>query len=644
MLVHDKVQTCRKRALAKERMTARTESNAGAPKRWAIGKFLPVVLALLILAVMLPVIIVGAIAAREVTGWLLRDRGDLLVESVVTPIERLTLPVSQQIDAAASTIATGIISPDNTGEFGAFVRGLLAASPGVSGIALIGTDGSLRRWNRSGEEALAEVTGDAYRQRILELMKEGGPGRWSPPAFSHVTGEIIFTYAAPIRRNNELIGVLSAFMLARALSEDLADIGKQFDVTPFVIADREYVIAHPAMISRELMKKAVDDEQLPTIKTLGDPVLAHMWDSTSPLGGSSPLREATGHRANVDGTSYTFIYRKLALPGQADMMAGFYLPSSATQGDRWLSATVTGVGLALMLLAILAATRLARGLARPITDFGAASRAIGEFDFRERGLQQWEHSRVEEVAETAAAMRRTTRALTAFERYVPKSLVRQLLSLGSDSSRPVRRDMSVMFLDLQGYTRFAKDRPADEVANYLDAIFSKIGPIIEENSGTIDKYTGDGLMAFWGAPVPDEDHAKHAVAAALTISRELTPYIEQQRLAGVDYCRIRIGIHSGEAVVGDLGYGGRINYTVVGDTVNMAKRTEGAGRVVPLEVAVVVVVTPAVLERTSVDGVPRAPLEGGEPLGQLWLLGDAAKVVDSVPLPAKKPSSRIKRH
>jgi len=279
-----------------------------------------------------------------------------------------------------------------------------------------------------------------------------------------------------------------------------------------------------------------------------------------------------------------------------------------------------------------------------MTDFGAASRAIGEFDFRERGLQEWERSRVEEVADTAAAMRRTTRALTAFERYVPKSLVRQLLSLGSDSSRPVRRDMSVMFLDLQGYTRFAKDRPADEVAHYLDAIFSKIGPIIEENGGTIDKYTGDGLMAFWGAPIPDEDHATHAVAAAVAIARDLTPYIQQQRATGIEHCRIRIGIHSGEAVVGDVGYGGRINYTVVGDTVNMAKRTEGAGRVVPLEVAVVVVVTPAVLDRTDVGDTPRAPLNGGEPLGQLWLLGDAAKAVAAVPLADGKPSDRIKGH
>jgi class 3 adenylate cyclase len=420
-------------------------------------------------------------------------------------------------------------------------------------------------------------------------------------------------------------------MLARALSEELKDIGKQFDVTPFVIADRKYVIAHPAMASQELLKKAVADEQLPTIDSIGDPVLAGMWSHTGPLDTSVPLREATGHWAGVGGSYYTFIYRKLALPGQADMIAGFYLPSSATRQDRWLSAAVTGVGLALMLLAIIGATRLARGLARPMTDFGAASRAIGEFDFSEHGLEEWEHSRVEEVAETAAAMRRTAHALTAFERYVPKSLVRQLLLLGSDSSRPVRRDMSIMFLDLQGYTRFAKDRPADEVALYLDTIFSKIGPIIEKNSGTIDKYTGDGLMAFWGAPVPDKDHAEHAVDAALEIARELTPFIQAQRAINAENCRIRIGIHSGEAVVGDVGYGGRINYTVVGDTVNMAKRTEGAGRIVPLDVAVVVVVTPAVLERTAMAGVPRSALEGGEPLGQLWLLGDAARAAGTSP-------------
>ncbi|MBX3596150.1 MAG: hypothetical protein KF874_01135 [Rhizobiaceae bacterium] len=597
-------------------------------RRWAIGKFLPAVLAMLILAVMLPVLLVAAFAAHEVTAWLLRDRGDLLVESVVTPIETATLPVSVQIDAAASMMASGAISSENPGEFGAFVQGLLAASPRAGGIALIETDGALRRWNRLGEEAVAETTGTAFRERLLNEAREGKAGRWSEPVFSHSTGEIIFTYAAPVRRNGGLVGILAAFMLARSLSEELADIGKQFDVTPFLIAQDKYVVAHPSMVSREVLQKAVENEQLPTIASLGDPVLASMWNETGKLELSMPLRDATGHRANVDGTSYTYIYRKLALPGEAEMIAGFYLPTSATQQDRWLSAAVTGVGLLLMALAIYAATWLARGLARPMMDFGAASRAIGEFDFREKGLQHWENSRVEEVADTAAAMRRTSRALTAFERYVPKTLVRQLLSLGNDSSRPVRRDMTVMFLDLQGYTRFAKDRPADEVADYLDTIFGRIGPIIEQCGGTIDKYTGDGLMAFWGAPLPDELHATHAVEAAMRIADELTPYIHDQREKSVEHCRIRIGIHSGEAVVGDLGYGGRMNYTVVGDTVNMAKRTEGAGRVVPLEIAVVVVVTPAVVSKVRLEeaGIERAPLDGGEVLGQLWLLGEAAKV------------------
>lgn len=173
--------------------------------------------------------------------------------------------------------------------------------------------------------------------------------------------------------------------------------------------------------------------------------------------------------------------------------------------------------------------------------------------------------------------------------------------------------MTILFLDLEGYAHFAESHSAGEVADYLNRMFGRIGPTIEASGGTIDKYTGDGLMAFWGAPTPEERHASRAVDAALRIAREIGPVVEEERSRGATSCRIRIGLHSGEAVVGDLGYAGRMNYTVVGETVNTAKRTESAMRGKAPHMPVVIGVTAAVVSKAGLDGEDYeiTPLEPG---------------------------------
>lgn len=593
--------------------------------RWAIGSFLPIVLGGLIALAVFPVVVVGFLGTKDVSMRLLRDRGDLLVESVVTPIEDLLIPVTQQVEQAANLIAAGAVDPNNGPQFEAFVRGLMAPTPQVTTIAMTSPDGTLRHWSRDTRERLADDTGLQMRQSLLAEAKNGRGGHWSAPFISDVNRQIVLNYRTPIRRDGEVLGLLSAAVSTSSLSLSLDMIGKQFDVVPFVLANRTEIVAHPKIASVPFLRTVSTSDSLPTISNIGDPVMAAIWSSPREITGGDALRFAHAYWAKVNDVNYTYFYRNLPVPSDSGLVAGLYFASATTQRDRWTDDFVALVGLALMALAIFAATRLAGNLARPMTDFGEASRALGEFDFRERGLERWEKSRVDEVARTASAMRRMAQALSAFERYVPKSLVRQLLSLGNDSSLPAKREMSVMFLDLEGYTRFARGRSANEVADYLATVFSRIGPIIEECGGTIDKYTGDGLMAFWGAPLPDADHARHAVDAALRIAERLTGYIQRERELNPAGCRIRIGVHSGDVVVGDLGYGGRMNYTVVGDTVNMAKRTESAARGVAPDVAVIVAVTQTAVDMSGLS--PGDHAMAHLPGTRAWLIGEGALAV-----------------
>jgi adenylate cyclase len=599
----------------------KTNSETGTKRtRWAIGRFLPIVLGGLIAIAILPVILVGFLGTQDVSRRLLRDRGDLLIEAVVTPIEDLLTPVAQQVEETANLIGRGEIDPENDAQFATFVRGLMAPTPQVTSIAFASPDGTVRHWPQDAEGRPVDRSVDLRKEAVSETLR-GESGHWSEPFVSSVSGQIVLTYRTPVLRDGNLVGLISAAVSTSRISQALSQIGKQFEVVPFVLSNRTEIVAHPTMASLPFLRSVAASGQLPTVGNIGDPVMAAIWTDENPITESDPLRLASGHWSPIDGVPYTYVYRNLPMPSEAGLLAGVYFASAVNRRDRWMSYVVAGIGTALLLAAVLAATRVARSLARPITDFGEASRAIGDFDFRERGLDRWEKSRVDEVASTATAIRKTARALSAFERYVPKSLVRQLISLGSESSRPAKREMSVLFLDLEGYTRYAKNRSANEVSEYLGVVFSRIGPIIEECGGTIDKYTGDGLMAFWGAPLPDEQHARHAVDAALMISERLSRFIEDSH-AG---CRLRIGIHSGDAVVGDLGYGERMNYTVVGDTVNTAKRTETAARGIAPNVPVIIVVTPGVVAMAglSPDEVPMAPIIGG----RLQLLGAGALAV-----------------
>jgi adenylate cyclase len=116
------------------------------------------------------------------------------------------------------------------------------------------------------------------------------------------------------------------------------------------------------------------------------------------------------------------------------------------------------------------------------------------------------------------------------------------------------------------------------LADFLNRHFGLIGRHVEAEHGTIDKYIGDSVMAFWGAPLSDPDHALHAARAALAIAETLAADNRRRAKKGLAPVRIRIGLHTGLAIVGNVGAPGRVNYTLIGDTVNAAQRLEQLGK------------------------------------------------------------------
>ncbi|MDO8903191.1 CHASE2 domain-containing protein [Hydrogenophaga sp.] len=163
-----------------------------------------------------------------------------------------------------------------------------------------------------------------------------------------------------------------------------------------------------------------------------------------------------------------------------------------------------------------------------------------------------------------------------FGTYVPPELVDEMVkdpdryTMAADA-----RELTVMFCDMRGFTRLAETMAPTELQALLNAVFSRLTHVIRQHRGTIDKYMGDCVMAFWGAPVHTPDHAALAVQAALDMAAEVDAINREHARQGLPAIGVGIGLNTGDMCVGDMGSDVRRSYTVIGDAVNLASRLEG---------------------------------------------------------------------
>jgi adenylate cyclase len=185
------------------------------------------------------------------------------------------------------------------------------------------------------------------------------------------------------------------------------------------------------------------------------------------------------------------------------------------------------------------------------------------------------------------AQRRSRHLLQTLRQYVAPAVVEQLLrSEEEDPLRPRQRDVTTLVADMEGYTTQVESLPVEEAAkltrDFLDCL---TGQVIA-HQGTLDKYTGDGMMAFWGAPLPLEEHADLALDAAREMTRRVAALSAERVRQGYLPLRVRIGVESGNAMAGDFGTSFRSIYTAVGDSVNTAARLEQVARDFPHDIII----------------------------------------------------------
>jgi adenylate cyclase len=187
-------------------------------------------------------------------------------------------------------------------------------------------------------------------------------------------------------------------------------------------------------------------------------------------------------------------------------------------------------------------------------------------------------SPLRELDNLSAALTQMSRGLASFQKYIPTALVRTLVARGVEARPGGRQEiLTVLFTDIVGFTGLS-ERLGDAIVPVLSEYLESASGAISACNGTIDKFIGDAVMAFWGAPAPSDRHAIDACAAALEFRSRLRQRCHEREGDGGVPLRVRVGINTGRMLVGNIGSSERLSYTVIGDAVNVASRLEAVNK------------------------------------------------------------------
>ena len=382
---------------------------------------------------------------------------------------------------------------------------------------------------------------------------------------THPNGErLAAAFAVPIQIDQKPAGVIAIIVELTRVSNFLSQLTVGKSAGAFILDRAGGVVAAPDAEASEVMALKTDHPLFPVAVD----AMRNAGSAYQPGEGQPLKRQLTW-----DGKAYQAVLTPISFPGWSLVTV---VPESEFLGPVQMTIRNLLIGLAVLIViaGLLSAWLAQRLIAAPLIKVVGEIRHIERFD-----LDKVERhpSRLTEIENLSTAIGDMAQGLAAFRKYIPADLVKRLISDGTGARLGgTVRPMSVMFVDLAGFTGMS-ERLQDRIIPLLSRYFDSVSTEIQKTGGTIDKFIGDAVMAFWGAPTPNPEHAVDCCRAALACQRAM------KEIGLVDDhgepVKIRIGINSGDMLVGNIGSEVRLNYTVIGDAVNIASRLESTNKV-----------------------------------------------------------------
>ncbi|HCH66719.1 MAG: hypothetical protein CL927_00265 [Deltaproteobacteria bacterium] len=395
------------------------------------------------------------------------------------------------------------------------------------------------------------------------------------PTINPDTGYPVVSLAHPIEVNGEFVGVVGANLTFRHLSAHLARNRASARGLTVVFDQEGRIIAHPNPVFA--LQAAIGDQTGPAI-ALPDLTAAALEVAAAQV--QAPGAESTLFERTLSGERYHL----LASPFMPAENVSWTVVTAAPESDfvgetrralRTLAVIIVGV----TTLQVLLIGLFARRIGSQIRAMSARFRSIRSLQFEEGQLQRTRDSWIRELADLESGFQLLVRSMETFSRFVPRGVVRHLVT-SEEEVRPAveQRELALFFCDLQGFTSLAEQAEPEVLLRQVSAYFDAVTSSISAEGGTIDKFIGDAVMAFWGAPDHHPDPALAAARAALRVRHRFAALAREWEAEGLSPLHLRIGVHIAPVLVGTIGTDVRLSYTALGDGVNVASRLESANK------------------------------------------------------------------
>lgn len=530
---------------------------------------------------------IGGVLAMSVAANF-RNTFSLLNEQtqqMLTSMERTITVEMSQVEFALSGLQRlhrdGTIDLTNLSDRRTALQTSLRSVQAIEKLEIIGVAGDLTGYRRTPEGNILMVpperTGDSPRIVKLDPSADNSKPVWIGGQLKN--GRLTHDIVQNITASNQVIAQIRASIGGRSINRLISSLTLNDKTTAFVLDSDGKLIAHserpslfrdnPRYEIKEFptlaMKQFASAEQIPTFTEDGQEEVRFQLYSTE------NDRDGSGGENN-----YFYITMPLPIFSSELHTLGAYVKGSDINDELRRAGLTVVIGIGALLVTLLVAIFLSHRLSKPMRRIADATNKFARLDLA--GFDPLPMSRVRELDTQAGGINSMHTALSQFSKYVPQKLVQRILESGEEVTRPVERPVTVMFTDIANFTAGAESLDAAAITDMLNEHFELISSQVAKSHGTVDKYLGDGVMAFWGAPETDDDHAAHAIEAAIAIKQAFEEQCDQRRADKLPSLQLRIGIHSGRGIVGNIGGDDRTNYTVIGHTVNVANRIEQLGK------------------------------------------------------------------
>lgn len=415
---------------------------------------------------------------------------------------------------------------------------------------------------------LLETSEGDYDPRVrpwYQAAKEADRGVWVEPFVFATVRQPGFMYAQAYRVGEGVHGVFAVEYEMSDLSAFLSTIQVGENGRVYVVTRDGEVVGHPGGET--------------TVERDGELLIAHANDHTDDM-----LRRAWAEIHDQEGH---FEFEDLLAMSESfpddtgiDWKVVVVAPKADFFGNVEALRTKTlaiaaGVGLFAVFFGVFFSHRVSSALRLIANEL----EAIGRFELEPGELEQQGTSFVREVNEMAATTLLMKRSLRSFGKYVPKEVVRELLLSGEEAELGGRNaELTVLFSDIAGFTSVTETMSPDALIEVLGEYLEGMSAAVRGEQGTVDKFIGDAVMAFWGAPREVDNQAEAACRGALAMQAKLAEMQAGWTQRGLPELHTRIGVNTGDVLVGNIGALERLNYTVMGDAVNLAARLEALNK------------------------------------------------------------------